>query len=304
MASGEPVRCVQPTRGLFSRMAGGLLVAPRLGRRHTRTTNLAVMSRYYGDEEGYHSWVHGQDFLSPDPPSRPLNRRRRYSREQWEEERPRLQRNYHSDNEAYHQQTIDEWEDNQQPLRRSESRRQRSSKQVPSPPRFDRGWEQAPATFRDGGTKDRSSRKQIPSPPPPRAGPQRRERRPSKTQAPFPPGPAANANAEPHYEYVPRVPEVNGEIRLRVDASNPVSLQYRASPPLPPTIISTTSESHPQRKKSISKKYAKRVPSPDISWRERKPSPIIDTRCVRYHIPSPPAINRRRHSDMDVRQQC
>lgn len=281
----------------FSRMAWGLLVTPRLGRRHTRTTDLAVMSRYNGDEEGYRSWVHGQDFLSPDPPSRPLNRRRRYSREQPDEERPRLQRNYHSDNEAYYQQTIDEREDDQQLLRRSESRRQRSSKQVPSPPRFDDRWEQAPRP---------SDHKQIPSPPRPRAGSQRRERRLSKTQAPFPPGPAANANAEYHYEYVPRVPEVNGNIDIQVDSGYaiPVSLQYRASPPLPPTIISNTSDSYPQRKKSVSRRYSKRVPSPDMSWRERKPSPTIDTRCVRYHLPSPPAINRRRHSDMDVRQQC
>jgi hypothetical protein len=104
------------------------------------------MPRYYDDDED-RSWRYRQDFLSPEPPSRPRHHNRRHSKEERGERRPNLQHDYHSDNEAYRRQTIKESE--------KEPKDRHSSRRIPSPPPVGRHHRVRP----------HSNMKRIPSPP-------------------------------------------------------------------------------------------------------------------------------------------
>lgn len=273
---------------------------------HERAVLIPNMSRYYGDEEE-HSWGYGQDFLSPEPPSRPLNHRRRYSKEERAEERPRLQRNYYSDNEAYGHQKTEEWGE--------DDSGQHSGKQMPSPP--------------------------LPPPPPPSLGSRRNDKNSTFKRTLSPPrfhfkrdlarsnsgiegweiqprnsdgtdrqrrAPAGTGDTRLFAPYGKRVPSPPGVRREETrHYSYPTnSDNIRDIPSLPVRLSPTlshpaTPESSRQRKKSVSKSYTSKHVSPAESvWKERKASPPIDPRCVRYRVPSPPAVNRRRHSNLDV----
>jgi hypothetical protein len=267
---------------------------------------LPNMSRYYDDEEDdYPGAYQNGHYLSPDTATRPLDRNRRRSKDAREEERPRLQRNYTSDNDAidYPADFTEEWDEN------GHLGWARSSKQVPLPTRSDRAWDPSilypdmnirdnQSSRNDGEHRGRSSHaKQVPSPPPPMS---RRGSHGSPAYAdPTGSRPAKKKHVgkiEPSRDtslYPKRLPSPPGP-----------SIPFRLSPPMPPTvlpfIIQPSPPLPPRRKKSIS--LTKRVPSPPaLSYRRHSPNTSYSKkRPSRQQVPSPPGINRRRHSDMDV----
>ena len=370
---------------------------------HQRSiTTPITMARYHPGDDG-RMWNYDQDYLAPEPPTRPLNRRRR-QKDGGFNERPEIQRNFHSDTEGFSRPIVEHvgaprvpspprprfgGERPRMPPRDYHSDNDIYPKRVPSPPRFpfaddglpahqyhypDEAFGHPPANgfgivmdpHNASTTYRQQSRQQVPSPPRvtiiqngrrweqlalPNGELSTQEFDVSRPHAPSPPRPGflgerlaleerPRSVFKEHYEDSDSDSEDLKPLRSKSKTRDPVppvttkrrkpkvrahadgaddkirpgddfpekarsssSMQYRASPPLPPTLLPTILEVHPSGKKSANKGRSRRMTvSSDPKQHGRSPSPPedVDPRCVRYRVPSPPPVNRRRHSDMDV----
>lgn len=93
-----------------------------------------------------------------------------------------------------------------------------------------------------------------------------------------------------------------------------LSLQYRTSPPLPATLLSPIPETRPRKKKTTTKTGARRATISSVQIQQGKRSSAsleeVDDRHDSYYalppppVVPPPPVDRRRHSDIDVRYRC